>query len=198
MVQMKIFRYDLLPDETTVKSQWGEEAAAVCAAGKSGRAKIESLIGYGLLRELLGDAFSPARLKRNPNGRPYLDGVPVDFSLSHTPGLVVCAVEKDVETPRIGVDAEALRGRTQTEMEKIAERWFTEAEQKRFSEEPSEEQFLKIWTAKEAMTKFSGEGLGRLREMETAGKPTCLPDGTPVKLLRRKRGNVLLTLCQRA
>ncbi len=197
MVLMRIFRYEVLPDEATVADRFGTGTAAFCTAGKRGRGRIESLIGYGLLRELLGEDFDPEQLRRDANGRPYPEGLPIDFSISHTEGLVVCALEKDVEEPRIGVDAEAERGRTTEEMEKIAARWFTEKERKQFLKNPTEDCFLKIWTAKEAMVKFSGAGLGQLRKTDTTAKPVCLPDGTKVCLLRKKRGNVRLTLCVR-
>ena len=197
MVLTRIFRYDSLPDEKTAESGIEKEAARICAAGKSGRARIETLLAYGLLREVLGEDFSPARLRKDANGRPYLAGLPLDFNLSHTEGLIVCAVEKDAAQPRIGVDAEALRGRTAEEMNRIAARWFTEKEQNQFLKNPTEEAFLQIWTAKEAMVKFIGTGLQDVRKIETATEPFRLPDGTHVTLSRERIGDAFLTVCTR-
>lgn len=197
MILMRTFRYDVLPDEKIAESKVGKEAALVCADGKNGRARIESLLGYGLLRELLGEDFSPAVLRKDENGRPYPEGLPLDFNISHTDGLVVCAVEKDVESPRIGVDAETLRGRTRTDMERVAARWFTDAERKRFSGAPTEENFLSIWTAKEAMAKFIGTGLKETRKIEAATEPVRLPDGTRVVLSKERIGDTFLTVCTR-
>ena len=196
MILLKICRYDRLPDEETAMRKVGEAAPAL-VAGKKGRARIESLLGYGLLRELLGNEFSPARLRKEANGRPYLEESTVDFSISHTEGMAVCAVEKGVEAPRIGVDAETLRGRTRAETERIAARWFTEAERKKFSQTPSEETFLSIWTAKEAMAKFIGTGLCGIGKLETAVEPVRTPDGTPVVLSEERIGDTVLTVCVR-
>ena len=197
MILVRTFRYDVLPDEATAVGKIGEMAASVCTAGKSGKARIETLLAYGLLRELLGEDFSPANLQKDANGRPYLAGLPLDFNLSHTKGLIVCAVEKDVAQPRIGVDAEALRGRTAEEMNRIAVRWFTGKEQIQFLKDPTEEAFLQIWTAKEAMAKYIGTGLQDVRKSETATEPLRLPDGTCVTLSRERIGDAFLTVCSR-
>ena len=49
----------------------------------------------------------------------------------------------------------------------MAERWFTENEQAFFYRDPSELSFLRVWTRKEALVKWMGEGLRALREADT-------------------------------
>lgn len=90
-------------------------------------------------------------------GKPYLQGNPFYFNLSHS-GLYVagCFSEKEA-----GID---IQYRKKTGYERVAERFFT-AEEKAFLRElPKEpdrrEGFYCLWTRKEAYGKLTGEGIG--------------------------------------
>ena len=81
----------------------------------------------------------------------------LQFNLSHTEGLAVCAFAPH---QRIGIDVEKVR--SDFAMEEIAERFFSEAERQALCGLPIEESyyaFFRCWTSKEAYIKAIGDGL---------------------------------------
>lgn len=141
------------------------------------------LAAHGLLRQALGELGSvgPAewRFRADARGRPQISfpaNTGLNFSLTHTGGLVAVAIARDGE---VGVDAEWL-GRRQfmrpeSDLAALAERYFAPAEQAEVMAGAGEERnraFLRIWTLKEAYLKARGLGLTLpLREFafETSG-----------------------------
>jgi 4'-phosphopantetheinyl transferase len=100
------------------------------------------LLGLGLT--CLGHAGSAlGTLQHHPRSRPTLD-VPVDFSLSHTDGLIACALS--TEGP-VGVDVEAV-GRLKADDFRL---YLDDAE--RDWAGCSALRFLEVWTRKEAVVK---------------------------------------------
>lgn len=125
---------------------------------------LESLSGVLLLQyglEQAGISCAGARLRYEAMGRPFLETLGVDFSISHVDGITACAVMWG-EEGRLGVDLERVQGRSMTSMQRIAERWFAEGERAMWREHSDELQFLQIWTGKEALSKQRGCGLGEL------------------------------------
>ena len=88
------------------------------------------------------------------SGKPYLENCPVHFSISHAAGIVAVAVN---ENASVGVDIEPIR----TMREGFAARYFNDAEQHliRTAKNP-DEALIRLWTAKEAVGKYLGTGLG--------------------------------------
>lgn len=101
----------------------------------------------GILKDLLG--FSP-QLLRTENGKPYIDGNPLYFSLSHSGKQGVIAV---CDKP-VGVDLELFKNKSHSLM--IS--GFPEEEQAEISDE---RQFLMHWTAREAFIKMKGTTLAK-------------------------------------
>ncbi len=96
------------------------------------------------LRHILSERYRiEAELCSSPAGKPCLSNNPLRFSLAHSGGLLALAVCKQ----EIGLDAELRRP---IRCEAIAAR-LSQAERK--------EDFLTLWTAKEAYVKFRGERL---------------------------------------
>jgi 4'-phosphopantetheinyl transferase len=84
---------------------------------------------------------------------------PLRFNLSHTPGLVACAVAWRDD---VGLDVEALN-RPHVDAS-LADSYFAPAEKEQISSAPTKrkrELFLRLWTLKEAYLKATGEGLAR-------------------------------------
>lgn len=111
----------------------------------------------------LADALGKARFARltsGPGGKPFVapaqeDPHPPHMSLSHTRGLIVCAV---ADAP-VGVDVEA---RQRAVPPALARRILSAAEAGRFSALPAARQgafLLERWVAKEAHLKRTGEGI---------------------------------------
>ncbi len=99
--------------------------------------------------------------EKNAFGRPEIAGPPeadaLRFSLSHTDGLVACAVTKQSD---IGVDVEMTSRRTP--VLELAERFFAPEEHRMLREAPADQHndmFLAVWTLKEAYIKARGMGL---------------------------------------
>lgn len=114
--------------------------------------------------EWLGLEPAAVTLRRLPSGRPAAEGC--FLSLSHSDGLVVCAVG---DRP-LGVDAERIRPMK----EAVACHCFTAAEQALLAAAPEEERercFWRLWTGKEALVKRTGEGLAGLRRADAAAPP---------------------------
>ena len=109
---------------------------------------------HRLLQTICG--FS-ARILREAHGKPYFPDHPdCHFSLSHTRGMVVCALSNT----RVGVDVE----RPRIIRPALARRCFGEAEL--VWAQADKQRFLALWTRKEAVLKCSGEGITRpLREI---------------------------------
>lgn len=131
------------------------------------RDRMLSLLARGLLRWSLsrftGDG-DPRRwiFLRDAHGRPFLDGsggdgLP-DFNVSHCEGQVVCIVGRG---GRCGIDVEAIIA--DRDYRRIARHVLVRAEEAWVRNGPPEaenERFLRVWTAKEAIAKAVGLGLG--------------------------------------
>jgi 4'-phosphopantetheinyl transferase len=123
---------------------------------------------HWLLRTALAEAGGlPAaawRFVSGPHGKPRIDpalGRPrLSFNLSHTKGLVACAIATDVD---IGIDIELISPR-RAGLD-IAERYFSTEETALLRATESYQQqvqlFFRLWTAKESLIKATGEGLQR-------------------------------------
>jgi 4'-phosphopantetheinyl transferase len=134
-------------------------------AFKSEPARLQHLAVRGLVRTTLSRyrAVAPEhwRFDTNRYGRPFIDeslGVSgLHFSLSHTHGLVACAVATFAE---IGVDVEPCD--RDVGLAELAPAVFSPRERARFeamSGQARQDFFFTLWTLKEAYVKALGIGL---------------------------------------
>lgn len=118
---------------------------------------------HALARTALSHAAGEARtwrLRADDLGKPELDppcgNPPLRFSLSHTRGMVACAIAR---LP-IGIDVESVgRG---TPFAAVAQRYFATEECQELDRAPSTARrqiFFRFWTLKEALAKAVGRGL---------------------------------------
>jgi 4'-phosphopantetheinyl transferase len=122
------------------------------------------LVARVLVRTMLShfSGYPPQafQFQQNKYGKPRIlepAGVPLQFNLSHTTGMVACALTSRCD---IGVDVED-RERSVTSMT-LARRFFAPAEVAALESEPAEQQtaaFMQFWTLKEAYVKARGQGL---------------------------------------
>ncbi len=145
----------------------------------------ESLAGILLLKR----AGLTGELCYDGNGRPFFKDAPVDFSITHTKGAVLCAVMHG--EGRVGLDAETLARAASLSLGDLAERWFSERERECYLAEPTAERFFTFWTRKEAAVKASGEGLSSLRESDTE----LMEREETVTFTTYREGDLILTLC---
>lgn len=123
---------------------------------------------HALLRHALGMIFEDGAVhfRTDAHGKPELDldfEHGVHFNLSHTRGMVVCAICRGHP---VGVDVEAMdRG---VDIEILAKQYFAASEHELIVKAPLQsraEIFFRLWTLKEAMLKAIGLGLAApLRE----------------------------------
>ncbi len=115
-----------------------------------------------ILQERYG-IFAP-KFTRNAHGKPSLCGAPPFFSLSHTGGRTFAAFS-DAD---VGLDAE-WRGRP-----------IPLAVLRRLSEAEREEDFFRLWTAKEAFVKYLGGSLATLLPALRFERGVLLQNRAPV------------------
>ncbi len=142
----------------------------------------EALFAAALAREH-AESFLPA-LAKNPHGKPFFrtQGAPF-FNLTDTRGFVAVAFG-DCE---MGLDAERRIPRK------------TEALRARLTPREREEDFFRLWTAKEAYVKFCGSTLAALLPRLEYARGRMFLDGadTGVCLAHAQVEDVLLCLCTR-
>ena len=123
------------------------------------------LIAHALVRTMLSryTGIAPENLwfSQNSYGRPEIADaeniLPVRFNLTHTEGLIACAV---VLTHDVGVDVEDMERKAITPG--LAERFFSGPEVEDLSHLPEPEKrdrFFDYWTLKESYIKARGMGL---------------------------------------
>ena len=126
---------------------------AAHTAREGERALAWGLLRLALVRELGIEALP--ELAREPGGKPYFHARPdLQFNLSHSRGGAVCALH---DMP-VGVDIEKLRPAP-----------------RRLAQGMGDEDFFRLWTAKEATVKRAGLGVAALRGLlEPDGRCRCL------------------------
>lgn len=149
---------------------------------------LQGVFAEVLLRLALAEQGGPmgkeARLARPEGGKPFLEGSPFRFSLSHTGNIAACALA----TEEVGLDLEAVR----TEPRGVAERFFTAEENAELdAAAPGERDrlFFTLWTAKESYLKLTGKGLaGGLRTFSVSllsGEPVLAAPSGPAAFFKR-------------
>jgi 4'-phosphopantetheinyl transferase len=128
--------------------------------------RVSFIVAHALLRTALSRCAVARpeawRFAAPVHGRPEIDTPPtlprLRFNLSHSRGLVACAVtlERDV-----GIDVERVDRRADTAA--LARRYFSSSENRFLAGLPAPEaraRFFSLWTLKEAYVKARGLGLG--------------------------------------
>lgn len=134
-------------------------------AGFSGLRRREYLCSRWLIRQALAGTSGTASGDCRPvDGRPVCSDHPPGWhlSLSHSHGLSACGVSA---TPGLGLDIEPRH--RHPHWQKVVRRWFTPGEQAWLLSGNRCEDFLKVWTLKEAWLKATGRGIaGNLQTLE--------------------------------
>ncbi|TWT38932.1 4'-phosphopantetheinyl transferase family protein [Blastopirellula retiformator] len=129
--------------------------------------RVEALVARALQRWVLSQ-YAPVRpaqwrFAKGPFGRPYVKvpAVPCpSFNLSHSRGMVVCAVSS---SKSVGVDVEDVT--SDLDIMDLAKRYFAPPEANDVIRQPPEfmsDRFFRYWTLKEAYVKATGFGLSLL------------------------------------
>lgn len=137
---------------------------------------------HGFLRRRLGAFLNVApaeiRIVVQPGKKPFVDGRPVEFSMSHSGSRAVVALARGCE---IGIDLEVHDQSIALDdhFEGLVEMVLGREEQDAIlatSADRRVRRFLSYWTAKEARMKLTGEGLS----LDPQAISLDLIDGVPV------------------
>ncbi len=201
MIELYGIELDQLPDRREVRWLIGEEFYLSWRRKHRnvGEERVARASLGGLL--LLKYANQKGKLLYEKNGRPYFENSDIDFNITHTDRYVFCAIETpepscDRATGlacRVGLDAEEFTRITHLRICPLAERWFTATELDRFLAQPTDDTFLRIWTHKEALVKWMGDGLKSMRSVDT----TTAEAERGVVFQEYRLGNTVLVLCHR-
>ena len=157
--ETKIYIYDC--DELKDEAKF---AAALSSLPEWRRQKVNAAkqdsdkrlsLGAGILLLRAFSGYDISTVSYGENGKPYFEGCPLNFSISHSGSVAVLAVS----TKSVGVDVEKLKpARLNT-----AKRFFTPDEYALITacktEAEQTEMFFRLWTLKESFIKATGRGL---------------------------------------
>ncbi|MBQ7391080.1 MAG: 4'-phosphopantetheinyl transferase superfamily protein [Clostridia bacterium] len=179
---------DIATLRAQIPTQWLSAWDACHKVGKNEKAALLSLSALSLLHR----AGADGTLAYDENGRPFFEEHIYDFSITHTQNHVFCALmDGEAASARIGIDAEDLDRPDLSNLDEMANRWFSENEQKIFFASPSKETFLRIWTRKEAYAKYTGEGLRTLSKIDTE----ALAKEGSISFFDYRIDNILISVC---
>ncbi len=128
-----------------------------------------SIAAGELVRKAVSEKFNISkndiRFRVGENGKPYIKDVKIEFSISHSGDIAVCAIS---DKP-VGIDIEKIRDININ----LVKRVFTPDEQQYVLEKwsLSKERFFEVWTRKEAYAKMNGKGVATFSEFSTMGNP---------------------------
>ena len=116
-----------------------------------------------VISEATGEDKNRIVMRKNDKGKPYIEGISVNFNFSHSGDFVVLAVNRNHP---VGVDIEKIRpvkkrliDRVCTEKEKEFVYGKTSFDGQCLSDKNMQERFFRIWTYKEAKLKCTGQGI---------------------------------------
>ena len=138
--------------------------------------RTETALGELVRLHMLDDCGAPDEIAGRAHGKPFVPSRPdIAFSISHSGRLAVGALLAGCMdgAREVGVDVELIGRGHESRLRRIAERFYTESERERiaYADDPAAEFYL-IWTRKESVIKYTGEGLSRpLTDVDTT-----LPD----------------------
>ena len=156
---MKISWLDIRNIEQCELEKWfdimSDERKKEVASMKVEHKKKLRIAADALCRKTISDycSVSPEEIifGYGEKGKPYVKGLPVCFSISHSGDYAVCVVSDE----EIGIDIEKIRPINK----RVADKFATEKEKEYILS--SSNGFFEIWTLKEAYFKCIGTGLGK-------------------------------------
>lgn len=134
------------------------------------RTVLGELLARKAIAENTGIDEKDIEFGRQESGKPYAKNVEIEFSISHSKDMVVCAVSES----KIGIDVELIRDMdmritkiacTENDLEYIFGAKNAGAE----GVTPDSDmllRFFRLWTAKEAYLKYCGTGISRLKSVD--------------------------------
>ena len=126
-----------------------------------------SIAAGELVRKAVSEKFNidknDIRFRVGKNGKPYIENIDIEFSISHSGDIAMCAIS---DKP-VGLDIEKIRDININ----VVKRMFAADEQRYVLEKwsLSKQRFFEVWTRKEAYAKMLGKGVVYFPEFSTMG-----------------------------
>ena len=128
---------------------------------KHEQGQLESLGALIALRDILDGTTSEPKISyakivrdESQNGKPSFENPTLPrFSLAHSCGFCAAVLANGT----VGVDIELIKPRAHKQ--ELADRFFNADERARFLSDATDENFLQLWTQKEALVKLHGASL---------------------------------------
>ncbi len=172
---MKWFKFDIRDFNDTEYEYWfslmSEEKQKHTASFKNINDKKRTVAGEMLAKKGIAECFniSPESIiiSANETGKPFAQNLKIEFNISHSENMVVCAIN---DTP-VGIDIEKIRKVDLAIAKRICNSSELEylfgfaptSEDFRVTEDREIQlRFFELWTAKEAYAKFLGKGLASI------------------------------------
>lgn len=144
--------------------------------------RMRSVLAFMLLQHSLREEYGIAEVPEfvyNEFEKPSFSNLPIHFSLSHCKDAVACAVSDY----NIGIDVESIVPYNPD----VARRVCSKAELKKLEQSENKDvDFIKLWTMKEAISKFDGRGLTMSFNEINIGDYT---------ILTQEASNYILSVC---
>ncbi len=129
------------------------------------RRRNEFLVGRAMVRQQLASHYDQPpqhwEIIPNKNGKPKITAGPIrpDFSISHSRGVVACAI---VDSGPLGIDIEHINYKR--DIDAIARKIFNPTEQTWFNQKKAlkTNRFYQLWTLKEAWAKATEKGINAI------------------------------------
>lgn len=158
---LKLYHCDIskMSDDEFIKFCYGEKGTTKEKMQKLNqkRAKKLSVAAGALVRSAIAEEFNidkdAIRFRRDKKGKPYTESAKVEFSISHSKNIAVCAIS---DRP-VGIDIEKMRDVNFN----VAKKLFTPDEQNYVFQikKLQKQRFFEVWTRKEAYVKLIGFGI---------------------------------------
>lgn len=110
------------------------------------------LLSHALAVHGFDETAAFANFRYTDKGRPYIDGADLDFNISHSGDLVVCAFSTEV---KVGIDLQKKMAMTKAQ----ANLYFNLIDGANCPEDLRADYVIDVWTRKEAVSKLVGDGL---------------------------------------
>ena len=129
--------------------------------------KIRTVAGEHTAKKMIAERYGvPPEIipfDRTDRGKPFAVGIPVEFSVSHSGAFVLCAVSDkpvgaDIQEHHPVSDKLISRVCTARELAFVAEDGI--------SQEEKLQRFFRVWTGKEAYSKYLGTGIRSLSDID--------------------------------
>lgn len=136
------------------------------------RSIIGDILAVLLMRSQAG--YENSILCHDPLGRPYFKDCPLFIGISHSENKAICVLS---DKP-VGIDIENVRKANY----KVAKRICSDDELSYIG--GNDERFFEVWTAKEAYSKFTGEGIAAVLRGVYTDQSKKTVEGIPFKVFK--------------